>query len=290
MALKYTPEELDLIQRMPDLPDQAWIAPSNVWIIQWLREADPNSGEAGDRQTGVELHQWLETRRPRWAHIVISNSKNETLAAIERATFVANKRKLRPILHIEAHGCAAGIEGPDGRGGTEQIEWAELRARFARLNAATQFNLLIFMAACTGFAGIDALIEFNRAPALALVGSGGLISDQKLLEGAKEFYRRIIAGDSTLHETAAEASREAGEDVWFEPEIFPVLARESLIDMIMGRTSNGRLTPSDSAVIQAIWNRLMMIDLYPMNEERFRLDVRGIMEQAASFYNLKKRP
>jgi hypothetical protein len=269
---------------MPNLRPQASLVASNVWIIQWLRDANPTTGRKADRQTGVELHQWMEMKRPGWAHVVICRSKAETIAAIERATFVANKQSLQPILHIETHGCETGIEGADGKGGVEQIEWVELRASFARLNAATQFNLLVFMAACTGFAGIGALLEFGRAPALALVGSDGVISEKQLLDGAKEFYRRLLAGDSTLHEMASEASREAGDEIWFEPEVFPTLARESLIDMIMERGRNGRLMQRDAAVLQAIWDRMMMTDLYPVNHERFNLDVNGIVKQTVGFY------
>jgi len=287
--MNHTPGELELIERMPNLRPQAWLAASAVWIVQWLHEADPATGRTEDRQTGVELHQWMEAKRPNWAHIVICRSKADTIAAIERATFVATERKLKLILHIEAHGCETGIEGTDGKGGVEQIEWAELRASFARLNAATKLNLLIFMASCTGFAGIGALVEFGRAPALALVGSDGVILDKQLLEGVKEFYRRFLTGDSTLHEIASEASQQAGATIWFEPEVFPTLARESLIDAIMERGRKGRLMQRDAEVGQAVWDQMMMIDLFPENGERFSLDVHGIVSRAVSFYGLTKR-
>lgn len=282
--MNYTPDELELLENMPNLRPQVSLAASNVWIIQWLREADSTAGREADRQTGAELHQWMEIRRPGWAHLVICRSRAGVIAAIERATFVANRRKLRPILHIETHGCETGIEGTDGKGGVEQIEWVELRAGFARLNAVTGFNLLVFMAACTGFAGIGALLEFDQAPALALVGCDGAISERQLLDGAKEFYRRLLANDSTLHEMAAEASREAGDDIWFEPELFPTLARESLIAMIMERGRNGCLAQRDAPVLQSMWDRLMMIDLAPENRERFGLDIHETISLATSFY------
>lgn len=288
-VMTYTAEELELIERMPNLRAQVSLSVSNVWIIQWLREGDSAAGLTADRETGVELHQWMEMKRPGWAHLVITRSKAETLAAIERATLVAKKRNLRPILHIETHGCSTGIEGSDGKGGVEQIEWFELRERFARLNSVTQFNLLVFMAACTGFAGIGALIEFGRAPALALVGSAGVVSEKQLLDGAKEFYRRLLAGGSNLHEMASEASREAGPDIWFEPEMFPTLARESLIDMIIERGRNGRLRLRDAEVLQMIWDQMMMTDQSPENRKRFKLDVHGIVKQAVMFYGLAGR-
>jgi hypothetical protein len=269
-------DERELIESMPNLRPQASLAASNVWIIQWLHEAD--------QQTGAELHRWMQSRRPGWSHLVICRSKADVIAAIDRAALFARQKNLRPILHIDTHGCESGIEGTDGKGGVEQIRWAELRAGFARLNAVTGCNLLVFMAACTGFAGIGTLLEFDRAPALALVGCDGIIFERQLLDGTKEFYRRLLANDSTLHEMASAASQEAGDDVWFEPEVFPTLARESLIDMIMERGRNGRLTQSDSTLMQEIWDRLMMIDLAPENRDRFKLDVARIVEMAMSFY------
>jgi hypothetical protein len=282
--MNYTTVELELIERMPNLRPQASLAASNVWIIQWLREADPASGYREDRQTGVELHQWMEKRRPNWSHLIVCKSKAETIAAIERATFVAIKRGLKPILHIESHGDEAGIEGTDGKGGVEHLAWAELRASLARLNIATRLNLLVFMAACTGFAGISSLIEFERAPALALVGSAGKITDKQLLEGAMEFYRRFLAGDLTLHEMASEASRQAGDDMWFEPEIFTTFARDALIDAVMKRGRQGCLRQEDVDAWQAMWDRLTMTDLFPENSERFGLDVRGIVREAMCFF------
>jgi hypothetical protein len=58
--------------------------------------------------------------------------------------------------------------------------------------------------------------------------------------------------------------------------------------MIMARGRIGQLLQSDAVVIQAIWDRLMMIDLYPMNAERFNLDVHGIVRQALSFSGQKR--
>jgi hypothetical protein len=51
--------------------------------------------------------------------------------------------------------------------------------------------LVVVVAACVGFAAIQALSQGPRAPAVALVGPDADVAPSNLLWGAKEFYRRI---------------------------------------------------------------------------------------------------
>lgn len=270
----YNSEEQGLIDSMPSLLSRTRASVSNVWIVEWLRE--------GDQPTGQKLHGWMQGRRAGWSHLDVCRSRAEVMDSIARAASRAAASSMRLVLHIETHGGELGIEGQDGQGSVETISWDELRPCLVQLNRATGCNLLVFMAACTGFAGIGSLVGSDRAPALALIGSAAPLMDVQLLRGSKEFYRRLIAADSTLHEMAEAASIEAGDDVHFEPEVYPVLAREALIDMVMSRAKRG--DPVGEEVSQQLWDQAMMIDLEPSNRDRFGLDVRKIVRVANSFY------
>ncbi|HEY5022703.1 MAG TPA: hypothetical protein VII30_09485 [Gemmatimonadaceae bacterium] len=52
-----------------------------------------------------------------------------------------------PILHIEAHGDAVGLELASG----EHIKWSELAPVLTEINVGCQMNLLVVAAACEGW-------------------------------------------------------------------------------------------------------------------------------------------
>ncbi len=212
-------DELDLLGRLPGPPTMASVRTTNAWIVEWLNPQD--------QKTGRLLHNWLQGRRPSWSVYVPCKSKADCLAAIERATVRAQQSGMMPVLHLEAHGNENGLEGPDGLGGSEFLTWEELTDPLQRLNLATGCNLVVLMAACTGFAGVKAFSRGPRAPAVALVGPTDQIMAGDLLRGTKEFYTRWCGEDPRLIDIVASASREAGS-VGFEMEPFAVLAFEAM--------------------------------------------------------------
>lgn len=274
---KEEPHELahGLFKLLPGPPTMVQIRTTNVWIIEWL--------SAPDKKTGQLLYQWMEERRPHWAIYSPCYSKTQVLAAIERATHHAHQSTMIPVLHLEAHGDADGLEGPNGTGGNERLSWDELAEPLQGLNLATRCNLLIFIAACTGFAGINVFLRGPRAPAVALVGPDSLISESTLFWATKEFYRRCMDPSASLTDMATSASREAGT-VEFEPEPFAVLAFESMIKTLLHGVRRGewirrleqvRLKVSS---LQLMWDQLFMIDLWPENRERFGVDITAVVD------------
>jgi hypothetical protein len=207
-----------------------------------------------------------------------------------------------PLLHLEAHGDEIGLEGPDGFGGSALLAWEELADPLQRLNHATACNLVVLVAACTGFAGIKAFFRGPRAPAVALVGPTDRIVEGDLLRGTKEFYRRWCDEDPRLVDVVASASREAGS-VGFEMEPFAVLAFEAMAQALIvslrpeerrrraevcRQRMRGLQEFSDSEIerrlsllpaipppadLQAEWDRLVLIDLWPENREKFGVDM-----------------
>ncbi|WP_426699893.1 hypothetical protein ACPPVV_10795 [Rhodanobacter sp. Col0626] len=301
-----TDMENALRECFPRPPHSGSINTSNVWIIEWLPAGDT------EMKTGKLLHEWMEQWRTGWSCYIPCGSKEEAIRAIRRATRYAKNTDAKPILHIEAHGNEDGLEGPNGVDGLEFLEWSELLPELAELNVATRCNLMVFIAACRGFAGIGALTEGPRAPALALVGCLDDVLPRRLLDGTKEFYRRWRDNNPHLRDIAESASQQAGDGVLFVPESFTAIAYEALtVEMIRSmRTSeraawalrmrlrlaeetdlpeqdiDQRLLMYPAAFAehwQQIWDKLFMMDVFPENRSRFGLDIQEIFRQIIQF-------
>lgn len=294
-----TASEQRILDLLPKPPPIAEVRPTNIWIIEWLSETE--------RHTGKELHTWIKTWRPGWSIYNHCTTKKEVILSIEKATALSKQTGMIPILHLEAHGNKEGLspsQSPQG----EFLSWNELNIPFQHLNEATKCNLIVVMAACLGFAAIQALTKGPRSPAIALVGTDGTVNESNLLKGTKEFYRRFGDKNPSLFEVAESASLEiCGAN--FEIEPFAILAYEVAIELfivgkrpaqqkakreriyqlmkqetpfsdleIRKRLDNVNELP-DSMIMQEIWNYMFMIDLQPNNEKRFGLDWSKIEKQ-----------
>ena len=293
-----TNAERELIQRLPGPPATAGVRTTNVWIVEWL--------PSNERHTGLLLHEWMKDRRPGWSVYSMCRTKQEVISVIERAASHAQQSGMIPALHLEAHGGDLGLEGPDGTGGTELLSWDELTEPLQNLNLATRCNLVVIVAACFGFSGIQAFRRGPRAPAVALVGPDATVMPSSLLSGTKEFYRRWMDESPRLLEIATSASQQAGT-VAFEVEPFVVLAYEAMVkQLIISMRPNEQrlrvdrirqrmlsenrwsaaemerrltlLPQSLPTEWQRMWDEMFMIDLYPENREWFGVDMSAIVE------------
>ena len=297
-----TKAELAFIETLPGPPAVAEIQTTNVWIIEWL--------SPGERHTGRELHEWMETQHPGWSTYHYCKSKAQVIHAIELASHRAQQSKMIPVLHLEAHGDSAGLAPNNGQY-VEWLPWEELTIPLQQLNLATQCNLVVVVAACVGFAAIQALRSGPRAPAVALVGPDANVVPSNLLWGAKEFYRRWRDENPRLAAIAASASQETGM-ANFECEPFATLFHETLVESLVKsirpteqtkkRTrlrqrmlAETEFSPSEIenrlaqlpligpwAELQQIWDQMFMIDLYPRNRGRFGVDMKEIVERIES--------
>lgn len=262
----------ELRERLPQPPRSASIRTTNVWIVEWLPEAD--------RCTGQELHDWMTGQRRGWSYFTRCHDKEEVIAAIETAEENAKSASFRPVLHIEAHGDTStqGLIGPGAALGWDLLSWRELTSPLQRLNIATGCNLVMVVAACTGFAGIQALVEGPRAPAVALVGTDAELSAMELFQGTKELYRRWMDAHANLDDASLSASRELGS-ANFVVEPFCLMAYESLLDDLISKATDGRLPAASD--LQHIWDEMFMMDIDPANHERFGLNWSSIVQQIA---------
>ncbi|HEX2994343.1 MAG TPA: hypothetical protein VHP14_05950, partial [Anaerolineales bacterium] len=95
-SLKLVDYEQKLFDSLPGPPITAKNKTSNVWIIEWL---PPN-----DQKTGLQLHDWMQNKRPKWSYYSKCLNKGEVLSSIERATSLAERHPFFPVLHFETHG------------------------------------------------------------------------------------------------------------------------------------------------------------------------------------------
>lgn len=294
-----TDREQEILKSLPGPPETAEIRTTHVWIIEWLFPNDP--------PTGRLLHEWMNAHRPGWSAYQQCRSKADVIRSIERATVRAQQSNMTPVLHLETHGGDVGLGGPDQSGFLELLTWDEITNPLQELNVATHCNLVVFVAACIGFAGVQALRRGPRAPAVALVGPDADVEPSNLFAGTKEFYRRWTDKSPRLEDVTVSASREAGT-VSFELEPFAALFYEAFVEQLITsirpsehHRRNERLrrrmlqstalsaseveeqlaflpTLPSWTVLQEIWDKMFMIDLYPENRERFGLDVKAIVE------------
>lgn len=299
-----TDAEQALYNMHPGPPVSTVLKSTNVWIVEWL---PPN-----EQRTGRLLYDWMEKLRPGWSVYKPCLRKEEVLSSIERATTLAQKSGMIPILHLEAHGNEMCLGLSDDRGGVEVLTWDELTEPLQRLNYATRGNLVLVVAACIGFAGIKALRRGPLAPAIALVGPNAPIMSDSLFSGTKEFYQRWMNEDHSFTEIAACASRQT-RGVSFAWEPFAVLAygalaqqliismrkheQEKQVERIRERMFEetilssaeiedrlSLLTPNLQAkLIQRMWNEMFMIDVYTENKERFGVDWAGEIKMILRF-------
>lgn len=276
----YSAEEQAIIDRLPQPRQTAQLRCSNPWVIEWLPD--------GERQTGRELVDWMNQQRPNWAKYIRCRSKADVIEAIHLAERWAMSTGSVPILHIEAHGDEAGLEGPD-LDGIERLTWDELNGPLQSLNVATGCNLVLVVAACTGIAGLIAMAGGPRAAAMGVVGPTDTLSPRDLLEGLKEFYRRLQHPGAHLAEMTDSASREtSGVDIAIEP--FAPLIMETIVkDLVLqlraalAKQAAGLVFLPEAQfthhqLLQVMWDQMFMIDIHPENRERFDLNLEHVVE------------
>ena len=200
------------------------IRPEKIVILEWLFETD--------RRTGHELNVWLQNHFPGWSTYFPCRTKRDVHNAIRSAIRLCRAQDIVPVLHIEAHGSPLGLHGPDRHGTEDTASWEELTEPLQILNLASACNLIVFIAACIGFAGIQAFHRGPRSPALALIGPDDDVEPNPLLNGSKEFYRRMRDIGWSISAAAESASREMAP-IGLEVEPFATMALDSMVRSLL---------------------------------------------------------
>lgn len=287
--MMFSDAELDeILDKLHGPPSSAMVRTSCLMVIEWLADHE--------QKTGQQLVSWANDWRPKWAALLTCRRKEDVLASIERVRFLAERKGVNPILHLEAHGGPDGLSGP-GPTGAELLTWEALCDPLQALNATTNCNLLVVVAACIGYAGISSFFKGPYSPAAALAGPDSEVTPGELLEMTKEFYRRLGDDNANLSQMVASASRESrGAIMVYEP--FAVFAFEALCKPLLIRVFDALLENSSLASeavgrdtikrlafnAQTVWDEMFLIDKVPENGERFGVDWQSTVTCAIQLY------
>ena len=288
-----------------------------IFVIEWLRPHDRKTGfELVEwmRARGFDAKRRIEHRS-----VASGKELLEVLRGVTAATDAGEPWPLVHIEthgergNLEIGELPRGYFGPDGNGGEEHLSWATLTPYFVELNRATRCNLQLVSASCWGQAAVFAATDTSRVPFVACVGFSTKVSEKSVLESAKEFYRHLFDG-MTTEMSAAVATAASGlgdENEGIEWESIPLLTYEAIeqgmrercapdevrrraLDLAMRlvgpdayprisafpySTALTQLHQDQATVAQRVWNMRFMIDLFPENEERLRVDIDSMMRQ-----------
>jgi hypothetical protein len=114
-----------------------------------------------------------------------------------------------PIVHIEAHGDKTGMVLASG----ELLPWGDLAAALRPINEATQFNLLLVLALCSGWHFCRALMPTDAAPAWGVIGPPEPVWSSELHDATVELYTEL-ASKADLRAAVARMNRDAPMSAW----------------------------------------------------------------------------
>lgn len=272
-----------------------------VHIIEWLR--------ADDAKTGWELFGEIEpigiVSMPevpvRFWRV---STRQQFLDLFQQLEQIFRDSGRVPVLHIETHGDANGI----GVSADEWIEWSDLTEILIPFNRLTHLNLVVILAACEGFWGVQMLQPARLAAAFrGLIGPNRTVSAGEMSAACLAFYRTALGqmkGNSAIKamndavdatkETFRPVSAEAAFKVVFKnflekfgtPEMIEerldrtianVVARrhaEGLPDMLtkdverLRKLTRERLS-DHRAAFEEMRREFFYIGTYPENDQRF---------------------
>jgi len=199
-----------------------------------------------------------------------------------------------PLLHIECHGCEAGIVLAND----ELITWEELKPVLTDINVATQCNLMVVMATCHGALLGEILEPIERAPCWGILGPTEEVSVSDLMGTYRTFYFTLLSsldGDVALKALFASNVRESGYFFMtalglFKKAYSGYLANECTDSAYWNRSKRlqnelikksvkksrqdivRELKSTEKDSFEKYKNKFFMCDLYPENLKRFQLE------------------
>lgn len=157
---------------------------SIIWLTSISR------GEAGPTQRITEDLDSLMNTLKLGFQVIDITSKERFEEILIDLTHHANASQMRPMLHIDMHGCAE--NGLLVSETNEYISWGFAAALLRELNVATQNNLCIVCAACFGLRAIMP-IKLNQAtPFFILLAPEEEVKVGFLLDNIVPFYNCLF--------------------------------------------------------------------------------------------------
>jgi hypothetical protein len=266
---------------------------SSVVVVESLRE--------GDDPTGTNLFENTIApalfQQDMLGELYVVSTRREFLGALDRTLQLARDGHA-PILHIETHGDAEGLQFTSD----EILKWAELAPVLSEINQACRMNLLVVAAACHGWFLGTVLKPIDRSPIFGVMGPADAAYPADLYLAMTKFYRTLLTRFDLLAALAdMNGATSTGEWVyrfeWAEM-LFCKVFRYYMQDLEEGETQEQRVNRlvADAARSQNLdvtrtmrlraqfstklgdhkwWfeyykTRFLMLDLFAENRSRFQ--------------------
>lgn len=165
---------------------QVLIKAGSVHIVESLSPGELRTGErlfheleplALTLNPAIESHFWREPTRD---------------AFLKRLWAILDdvrQSRRAPVVHIEAHGWADGLQVASG----ECVSWADLKDPLTAINVTSRLNLLVLLSACDG-ADLAKIVQLtDRAPVWGILGPKRSVTAGELEDANLAFYRTLFA-------------------------------------------------------------------------------------------------
>ena len=156
-----------------------------IYVLESLGPGEPKTGQDLYDSVVFPHSRALDGIHTEFASIANERELHAKLAAI---TYAARNANHHPIIHIEAHGGADGIQLADGA----LVTWRSIVPRFAEINRACRVNLTVVAIACEGSGLTYSLMPSDRAPVVMLIGPSESMSGEALLQATRRFYAALV--------------------------------------------------------------------------------------------------
>ena len=185
-----------------------------------------------------------------------------------------------PILHIECHGDADGIQLADG----SLMSWSRLKPLLVNINLASRMNLFLVMACCYGGYFAAECRYSEPVPFAWILGPGREIYPDPLLALSGAFYAELLkTRDVTEALTVGGAARPSGIS-YFSMSAVGVF-RVALTARIKGAgsaESRARLRTVEEPQFDEYRRQFFALDEFPENEARFAITYAEVFAEVES--------
>jgi len=182
-----------------------------------------------------------------------------------------------PILHIECHGDADGIELAD----RSRMAWSRLKPLLVGINHASRMNLFLVMACCYGGYFAAECRYSEPVPFAWILGPGKEIEADPLLALNGAFYTQLFKSrDVTAAVTAGGAARPTGIS-YFSMSAVGVF-RVALTARIKGAgsaESRARIRSIEEPIFDRCRRQFFALEQFPENEARFAITYREVFAE-----------
>ena len=265
-----------------------------IQIIESLRKDDSKifSGQSLYNDLNLRL---IDHPKYKVEHISISSKVQLTKFLNDLAGRIQKEQEV-PILHFSFHGYQEGIEISPSN---EKVTWRELKELITPINIATQLNLMINFSSCYGQNIFKIYDPIERAAFLLSIGPKKKIMPNKLYDYYLNFYWTLIETKDIIQSIESKGKLKNEFLSIFDYSYFLAYLDEAKKTCDKNRLK-GRMTQQTNKLIKKgfkvedkakfistksiefkgrmmlnlanIFYHHFMVDLYPENAIRFRVD------------------